>query len=84
MLMRYHYGLGVGHICARPSDNTKESHLPTSVDETEEHSPLHAGENSEPESESAGSDLLNDDSEDSQDGDTDDDELLEMYDMYGP
>jgi hypothetical protein len=82
MLMRYHYGLGVGHIYAG------DMHLPTLTDEgdePEEHSPSHTDGDSEPELDSYDSDLLDevDDSGDSRDGDMADDEFLDMYDMYG-
>jgi hypothetical protein len=87
MLIRYHYGLGVGHIyvhSAVSTDNTPEHNLQDW--ESEEVGSLLVDEAPElEEGSNSGDDVdIASDSEDSNGSKTDDDELLAMHEMYGP
>ena len=87
--MRYHYGLGIGHVYAHSSSSgdIDESNLQTSNDE-EYDCPL-PPDTLEQEHEGTTDNDFNldfsDGSEDSHQGDTDidDDEFLAMHNMYG-
>jgi len=80
--MRYHYGLGVGHIYAHSAstENTPEHNL------EEVGSKLPVDDVPELEQEECNGDDVDfsSDSEDLNGGETDDDELFAMDEMYGP
>lgn len=89
MLMRYHYGLGVGHIYAHSAstENAPEHNL-QNLESEEVGSKLPVDDvrvKDVLELEQEGDDIdFGSDSEDSNGGETDDDELLAMDEMYGP
>jgi hypothetical protein len=84
--MRYHYGLGVGHIYAHSSPSKDTDQTNSLTLDAEEQDPIHP-DAADPQGEGSGCDLdFLDESEESsgEDGEIDDEEFLSMYEMYGP
>ena len=86
MLMRYHYGLGVGHVYAHSSASTNTYETNSLNLDAEEQDPVHSGDTlaADPQGESSDCDLdFSDDSEGSNEEDeVIDDEDIHMYEMY--
>jgi hypothetical protein len=95
MLMRYHFGFGVGHVYShRPATNGSDhSHKQGSperdIEESDKesvdygHGPFDLGEMVHLEQEESSSDGSADDDKDLQDDPTDDDEFYALEEMHG-